>query len=59
MKSITHGKAVEAALNRAARKAFACHRQAGRPVLIWKNGRVVSVKAETLLSRTGIKRRTG
>ncbi len=56
MKSITHGKAVQAALNRAARKAFVTHKQAGRPVVLWKNGRVALVKPETLLSRRSGKR---
>lgn len=51
-KAFREGTPIDSALRLAARDAFLRHKRAGRPVVIWKDGRVVRVKAETLLARS-------
>ena len=58
-KAFKEGTPIDTALRRAGREALLRHKRAGQPVVIWKNGRIARVKAETLLSRSGGKRRAG
>jgi hypothetical protein len=50
---------IERALRRAAANAIEQHRQAGLPLVIWRDGRVVSVPAEQLSRHQRSKKRTG
>lgn len=45
------GTPIDAALRQAAREAFLRHKRAGRPVVIWEDGRIVRVTAASLLAR--------
>ncbi|MEW6041240.1 MAG: hypothetical protein AB1633_06930 [Elusimicrobiota bacterium] len=40
------------ALKEAVRDVIIRHKQTGRPLVLWKNGRVVKVSAEKLLLKT-------
>lgn len=45
------GTPIDSALRLAAKDAFLCHKRAGRPVVIWQDGRILRVKPDTLLSQ--------
>ncbi len=56
-KAFEAGTPIDSALRQAAQDAFMRHKRAGRPVVIWQDGRILRVKPETLLSQ-GRKRKT-
>jgi nicotinamidase-related amidase len=52
------GTRVDRAVEAAARDALALHKQAGVPVVVYRDGKVVTVSAKTLLSaRHAVRRR--
>jgi predicted ABC-type ATPase len=51
--------AIERALRRAAANAIEQHRQAGVPLVIWRDGKAVSVPAEQISRHHRPKKRTG
>ena len=50
---------IERALRRAAANAIEQHRQAGLPLVIWRDGKTVLVSADELAPRRKPKKRTG
>jgi hypothetical protein len=42
------GRAIEAALRRGVREALRDHKRTGDPIVIWKDGRVVTLRAEDI-----------
>jgi len=42
----------ELALKKAIREVIKKHKQNGRPLAIWRNGKVVKISASSLLSKT-------
>lgn len=42
------GTPIDEAMNEAVRQAVERHRQAGAPLVVWKNGRVAQVAAEAV-----------
>jgi hypothetical protein len=51
------GTLVDRAVEAAARDALALHRQAGVPVVVYRDGKVVTVSARSLLSASSASRR--
>jgi hypothetical protein len=49
---------VTAAIQRGAREAVSKHAQAGQPVAIWQDGKVVWIPAEEVLARLSAKQST-
>ncbi len=47
---IEHGKAIEEVLRRAVRAALLEHKRAGNPIYAWKDGRVVMIPPEEILT---------
>lgn len=42
------GRAIDAALRRAYREMVLDHRRTGDPIVVWKDGRVVTLRAEDI-----------
>jgi len=42
------GRAIDAALRRAGRDALREHKRRGESIVVWKDGRVVTIKAEDI-----------
>lgn len=42
------GKPIDEAMNEAVRQVVERHRRAGAPLVVWRNGRVVEIAAETI-----------
>ena len=51
------GTLVDRAIQAAARDALALHKQAGVPVVVYRDGKVVTVSARTVLSASSAARR--
>ena len=42
------GRVIDAALRRAVRRALLEHKRRGEPIVVWQDGRVVTLKAEDI-----------
>lgn len=42
------GRVIDAALRRAGREALLEHKRRGEPIVVWQDGRVVTLKAEDI-----------
>ena len=42
------GRVIDAALRRGVREALLAHKRAGEPIVVWQDGRVVTLKAEDI-----------
>ena len=42
------GKVIDAALRRGVRKALLEHKRRGEPIVVWRDGRVVTLRAEDI-----------
>jgi hypothetical protein len=56
-RAFADGRPIDRAVQRAARAAILQHQRAGVPVVIWRDGKVVQVSADTLLRERGVKAR--
>lgn len=50
---VKHSKAVERAYKKAVREALLKHKQAGNPVAVWRDGKVVLLQPEEILPDEG------